>query len=64
MLPVERHVAIHAEYRHRELLKAAQDARQVRAARASQTTESSSKPTPQRAGWAWPLVRARRPAAV
>lgn len=64
MHSVERHFAIHVEYRQQELLKAAQAERQAAIAQAGQTNTSASAPTRQRATWSWPSSRTRRQATA
>jgi hypothetical protein len=64
MHAVERHFAIHVEYRHQELLKAAEADRQATMAQAGQGSTKASVPTRQRAPWNWPSLRVRRQATA
>ncbi len=64
MHAVERHFAIHIEYRQQELLKAAQTDRQAALAQAGQSNVDADMQTRQRAGWSWPSLRARHQATA
>ncbi len=64
MHSVERTFAIHADHRRQELLKAAQDYRRLKAARAGRPASTTTIATQQRTGWTWPSFRARRAAAA
>ena len=64
MHAVERHFAIHVEYRQQELLKAARADRQATMAQVGRFNADAAMPTRQRAGWSWPSLRARRQATA
>lgn len=67
MHAVEHTFAMHVEYRQRELLRAAEVARQsaaVAADPAHTNLTSPAKRTRQHAAWSWPSLRARRQATA
>ena len=64
MHAVERHFAIHVEYRHQELLKAAEADRQATMAQAGQGSTKAAVPMRLRASWNRPSLRTHRRATA